>query len=1722
MRTRVGPIALAVTLALLSDAGGGTDGNRLTYLDEASPYHVGRDFPRLTTPQWVGEEGVDAVVVLAIDDMRGDVTRYEAFLRPILERLKRIDGRAPVSIMTCTVDPADPALPALIKEGVNLDVHTLAHPCPMLNGGDFAKAKATADGCIDLLNRVPGNRPVAFRMPCCDSRNTLSPRFFSEIFNAKTPGNHCLAIDSSVFNITTPNDPALPRNLVFDEGGGERFRKYLPFPSFVNTIEDYPYPYVIDRLCWEFPCAVPSDWEAQNLNKPNHPRTVEDLKAALDAVVLKQGVFNLVFHPHGWIKPEQVVELIDHAVATHGKKVKFLNFREAKDRLDANLLGGQALRVDSDKVAPHLLGTDNGVRLLDLDADGFMDAVIGNDSVRQTRRWDQARKSWAVSGFPEDLTRPGVRFGVVRPDGKASMVVRDGDHAAAWEFDGERWAEAAALFKGLSTVVTAENGVDRGVRLRDIDRDGTCELLASSADRNEVYRWAGDRTGWEKLPNALPPGVRIVDARASVAGMDVEVRGADAGLRFLDIDEDGRDDLVFSNDEGSGVLLFNSWTTGWSRRAITDRLDVGQAFPPFVAFDPKTGMFADRGAWAHSRSLWWQNEDTDKLPDLVDRRAFADLMGDVAPLAKSPEASRRSIRVRPGFAVELMASEPLVRDPIAFDWGADGRLWVVEMGDYPLGADGKGKPGGTIKVLEDTDGDGRYDKSATFLENLSFPTGVTPWRKGVIVACAPEIFYAEDTDGDGVADVRRTLFTGFIEGNPQHRVNGFDYGLDNWLHGANGDSGGDIRSAKTGATLNISGRDFRFEPDAGRFEAETGQAQFGRHRDDWGNWFGNNNSVLAWHYLLDDSDLRRNPKLAPTDLVRVLDADRRLHPISRPAARFNDPGAVGQVTSANSPTPYRDDLFGPAFANSLFVSEPVHNLIRRVVVEPDGVTFKGRRADDEADREFFASTDTWTRPTMLKTGPDGALWVADMYRAVIEHPEWIPADIQAKIDLRAGHDLGRIYRVVPVGATPRPFKTLDKLDTSGLVAAMDSPNGWTRDTAQRLLVHGQDRRAIVPLQNLATKATSARVRVQALWTLEGLGGLTAEQVRNSLADAHPEVRRNALKAGEALLKSDPMLVAAVSRLADDREPRVRLALATVLGSTESALAVPALVSIGRRDGDDPPVIAAILSSSPPHAPALLALLFDGAGVTPPPAALVEPLFAMVAETPGPKGLSPLIKEIATPHKGGFAPWQWSALAGLLDACGGTREALDLRAGAEPALREPLKRLDGLFREARATVEDEQADESRRLAALSVLGREGDKSGDAARIAALLGPTAPVPLRAGALERLGRMAGEDVPGALLSGWAGDSPETRGAVLDLLLSRESWLPPLLSAIEAKIVLAAEINGPRRSRLLAAKSPEVKARASKLFSAPDSARNVVVDRHRPALALPGDSKAGALIFQKACASCHKLGEVGNEVGPDLAALADKSPEALLIAVLDPNRAFESRFASYNIATKDGRVLTGLVAAETANAVTLRRQEGKAETVLREDIEAMVGSGQSLMPEGLEKDLAIRDLADLFAFMSGVGPPRKVVEGNQPQLVKPGLDGDLTLTATTAEIFGPKLTWEPQYQNLGFWSSTEDHAAWKVEVKAPGRYSVWLDWACADEVKGNAFVVDVGRSRIEGVVAGTGSWDEYRKAKVGEVTLASGTSSLTIRPEGEIKGALMDLRSIILRPIEGAGRGH
>ncbi|MDZ4290282.1 MAG: neutral/alkaline non-lysosomal ceramidase N-terminal domain-containing protein, partial [Prosthecobacter sp.] len=425
--------------------------------------------------------------------------------------------------------------------------------------------------------------------------------------------------------------------------------------------------------------------------------------------------------------------------------------------------------------------------------------------------------------------------------------------------------------------------------------------------------------------------------------------------------------------------------------------------------------------------------------EILPKEYLSSYRADVPP--KAPADSLAAIKTHDNLVIELAAAEPLVMDPVAIDWDARGRMWVVEQPDYPNGMDGNWKPGGRVKILTDTDGDGRCDKSTLFLEGIPFPTGITCWRNGALVCAAPDVLYAEDTNGDGKADKVEKLFTGFYTDNYNARINSLTLGLDNWIHGANGLLGGKIRSEKTGAVVDISGRDVRFNPDTGELQLVSGLTQQGRVRDDWDNWFGCSNSRWISHFPMPDPNVRRNPHVpgpAPTVYLPFEENQAELNPASRTLERFNNPVSQGHITSACGLGIYRDVLLGAEFAGNAFIGEVAHNLVRRYRLDPHGATFEAHRPEGESSTEFLASADNWTRPVQIRTGPDGALYVVDMYRAVIEHTRWIPADRLAKIDPRAGDTMGRIYRVFPRGKKLRPVVDLTLLETPALVAALDT------------------------------------------------------------------------------------------------------------------------------------------------------------------------------------------------------------------------------------------------------------------------------------------------------------------------------------------------------------------------------------------------------------------------------------------------------------------------------------------------------------------------------------------------------------------------------------------------------------------------------------------------------------------------------------------------------------
>lgn len=595
----------------------------------------------------------------------------------------------------------------------------------------------------------------------------------------------------------------------------------------------------------------------------------------------------------------------------------------------------------------------------------------------------------------------------------------------------------------------------------------------------------------------------------------------------------------------------------------------------------KEGGYEGGGAMVYyDRPTRLAADTEDRIFTQLEKLIPADFKAAPENQPKPPEEALKTIRVPAGFEVELVVSEPLVVDPVAIDFAADGRLWVVEMHDYPSGLDGNYKPGGRVKVLSATNG--KFDRAQMLADDLPFPTGVMAWRKGALVCAAPDIIYIEDTDGDGKTDVRKKLYSGFSTENYQARVNGLRWGLDGWIYGAAGLFGGKITSHLTGKTHALSGRDFRIKPDTGEFEQVAGLSQQGRVRDDFGNWFGCDNGTWAWHFPIPDHYLGRNPAVAFPDLkVRIASEpnSNEVYPISATLERFNDPDNANRATSACGIEIYRDTALGAEFYGNIFTPEPVHNLVHRLVVQPHGSTFKGVRAATEQNSEFIASTDNWFRPVEVRTGPDGALWIVDMYRYVIEHPRWISAERLAKLDVRAGSDKGRIYRVVKTGHSRHNrtwnLERAEDFFLSETVAATDENNGVLRDLAHRLLLEREKESGPSPFSTPAGIVQTLHLRSQK-------GSLSDADLSGALTNAHSGVRIAALRLSEGR----ESMTAHIAKLGDDSDPHVRLQAALTFGEFSNPEIGAALVKIALRAKDDPRIRAAVLSSAPKHAEAL--------------------------------------------------------------------------------------------------------------------------------------------------------------------------------------------------------------------------------------------------------------------------------------------------------------------------------------------------------------------------------------------------------------------------------------------------------------------------------------------------------------------------------------------------------
>jgi putative membrane-bound dehydrogenase-like protein len=951
--------------------------------------------------------------------------------------------------------------------------------------------------------------------------------------------------------------------------------------------------------------------------------------------------------------------------------------------------------------------------------------------------------------------------------------------------------------------------------------------------------------------------------------------------------------------------------------------------------------------------------------DLLIRRIHELLARKTPQPPLEPDEARQSISVPPGFSVQLVASEPLVEDPINLAFGHDGSLWVVEMGDYPLGAD-KPSEGGRIKRLTDTDGDGVFDRATVFLDDLDFPTGVHPWGDGVIVIAAPDIFLARDSDGDGRADEREVLYTGFSPANPQHRTNGFAYGLDHSLHCASADNQGELTILRTGETVNASGHDIQIWPDSGRLAVTSGRTQYIRSRNDWGDWFGNDNSRPMYHFPIEDRYLARNAAAEYSDNKQQLfdpPVAPPVYPLSETVDRFNDLFAANRFTSACSAIVVRSGALGEGLDGAALVCEPVHNLVHRAQLVERGTTYHAARVAAEQQSEFIRSTDPWFRPVRVAVGPDGMIWVVDMYRAVIEHPEWIPQAWQQQIDLRAGSDRGRIYRIVPTEiASPAPLPNIAKQSTAELVALLESDNGTLRDMVQQELLQRDDKAIVGALRTTAATSPSPNARIHALWTLRCLGELPDAELLAALRDEHPGVVRNAILLVEPRLAENDALLDALLALVEHPDPKVKLQLALTLGESTSPAAGAALGKLVPDADDDEWLAQAVVSSSKHHSMAVLKKLLSHLQRGGTSAAATAQLVAMLAnlvETAEAAGLNPTTL-VASAIRDADDDDTWTFA--LAAACA---ETADGNAKLDPESRQAVL---AVYARAKKLVV-EAAPTTTRCQALQLFGRSlGDDAEERSLLGRLLSPATPLEVQLAAVARLAAFRDHHSAEQLLSHWSELSYSVREAAALTFLSSAAWTEALVDQLESGAILPSDLSPTVRQTLRQNGAQALQARVHRVFGKTHAANQDTIQQYLRFQQQDGgsaDLSRGQELFKKHCAACHIADAAGRATGPNLSNLTDRTPTALTESILAPNRSVEPQYRGYVVLMSDGRVVTGVIAEEAGATVTLAQADGKRATIPRSEIEELRNTGLSLMPEGYQQELDPAMLRDLVEFV-------------------------------------------------------------------------------------------------------------------------------------------------------------
>ena len=966
-----------------------------------------------------------------------------------------------------------------------------------------------------------------------------------------------------------------------------------------------------------------------------------------------------------------------------------------------------------------------------------------------------------------------------------------------------------------------------------------------------------------------------------------------------------------------------------------------------------------------------------------------------------------TLQVADGFKIEMIASEPMISDPVDMEIDEYGHMYVAEMHGYPLDKSGSGN----IVMLADTNGDGIMDKRTVFKDGLVLPTGILRWKKGILVTDSPNILYLEDSDNDGKADIVDTVLTGFGLTNPQHNLNNPVYGLDNWIYAAHegvvktrdymkefGDEGKEIYypSNPTAVRLpqNANGRSIRFRPDRTKLEMLSSRCQFGQTFDQWGHWFGCNNSNQGYQELIANRYFERNPNLLVSDAVQSmsdhLDAAEVFPTTTNPDRQLLT--NVGVMTSACGLTAYMGDAFPAPFnKNITFVAEPVSNLVHVDVLRDSGASFVASRIFP--NKEFFTSTDAWSRPVNMYVGPDGALYILDYYRRVIESPEWMSAEVVAAGGLYDGSDKGRIYRITPTNGKKADWMKglhLGDAKNEALVENLSNSNSWWRINSQRLLVDRADKAAIPALVKMAANPASAMGRLHALWTLEGMGELKPELIMDAFKDTVAGIRENAIKLAELHLSASPELAKALLLLPADPNAKVRLQLLLTLGFLNTPESSKARNNLLFTDINDKWVqIAALSASSSQTGPLLQVILEKFRNDIPAYASLVQRLTAMIGGSDRAEVIHRLIQKSTTVQSAKTQAWQAAILKGLAQGMKNRKSPLSVSEPDQKLLVKTffespsddlrqasfqLLKTNGISDESLKTASvakaasiagDTKLADNRRADAIDFISL-GDAAVHLPFLEKLLVPQEQPAIQLAALRTINSIPSTAGCEYLIQQWPVLTTEIRDAAISVFMADTARIALLIDALEKNKIQTSSVSFNTSVGLMQVRDEKLRMRTRKLFTKNAQQAKNVNKEYQAALELNGDPVKGKQVYVQNCAICHQVrGKFGVLFGPDLGTIHNWKKEDIMANILDPNLSILAGYDLWQIELNSGESLQGIISTETSTAITLKNNGKLDRTINRQDIKSLKSLRISPMPTGLEKNISKESMANLLAFL-------------------------------------------------------------------------------------------------------------------------------------------------------------